>query len=104
MNIELDRDHILGGLAEIWTEWSDWAEGLGGGRAGSVGPWRYAGVLAELVLGPRAHRVELEMALRGGERSPILEATELGLGAMVLLAVSVLPLLGWVLWATLHLP
>ena len=28
MNIELDRDHILGGLAEIWTEWSDWAEGL----------------------------------------------------------------------------
>ena len=28
MNIELDRDHILGGLAEIWTEWSDWAGGL----------------------------------------------------------------------------
>ena len=28
MDIELDRTRILGGLEQIWTEWSDWANGL----------------------------------------------------------------------------
>ena len=28
MEIELDRGRILGGLEQIWTEWSEWAAGL----------------------------------------------------------------------------
>ena len=32
MEIELDRGRILGGLEQIWTEWSEWAAGLSDGE------------------------------------------------------------------------
>ena len=32
MEIELDRGRILGGLEQIWTEWSDWSAGLSDGE------------------------------------------------------------------------
>ena len=30
MEIDLDRGQILGGLEEIWSIWSSWADGLSG--------------------------------------------------------------------------
>ena len=67
MNIELDRDHILGGLAEIWTEWSDWAEGLTEGDWAT--PSRCPGWTVQDNL---AHIIGTERMLRG-ETAPDVE-------------------------------
>ena len=67
MDITLDRDHILGGLAEIWNEWIDWADGL------SIDDWatpsRCPGWTVQDNL---AHIIGTERMLRG-EQAPEVE-------------------------------
>ncbi len=60
MDITLDREHILGGLTEIWAEWAEWADGLT--EADWATPSRCPGWTVQDNL---AHIIGTERMLRG---------------------------------------
>ncbi|MEE1521856.1 MAG: maleylpyruvate isomerase N-terminal domain-containing protein, partial [Acidimicrobiales bacterium] len=62
MSIELDRQRIVGGLEQIWSEWADWSTALSDG--GWATPSRCPGWTVQDNL---AHIIGTERMLQGHE-------------------------------------
>jgi hypothetical protein len=93
--------HLLGSLYMV-AHLASLAK-LGVGLAVSLSPWIYATILGELVVGPRRHRIQAELARRSLDETALEQQARTGPGALVLSGLSIAAGLAVVFWTLLYL-
>ena len=88
--------HVVGNLAS--------PEKLGAGLAVTLSPWIYALILGEFVVGPRRHRIQAELGLRGLGETALGHQAKTGAEALILSVLSVAAGLAVVFWTLIYLP